>query len=562
MKHLLILLIPIILSEGTAFSQSVGIGTTTPNASAQLDISSTSKGILIPRMTTAQRDAIASPANGLMIYNSNTKQYNYYNGSIWQSVNGVPKGGIVLSRTYNDLTIIKEGFSYSGYINHSTTSQFFGDTTIPAFNWYQGNRLYNNNEFAPPCNGINAACYTPGGLFVFNSDTIYQYSVAEDKWTQKIINLPNVNSIMPSISDVIYTNGTKIFLWSGSARKGFIYNYSANTWDSISVAQSPSARYFHQAVWTGNEIIIFGGSSEANPVSSTNYLNTGARYSPILNLWAALPSIATPFSGRKKFAMVATPNGVLIWGGCQGYPISRYKCCSFNPVTFECIIGFGYSYDSSITFNDGIFYNNATNNWTLVSPTNAPSARHHPAAIFDGTNVVIAGGAYYRGPPVATCCGIVPFCTPVSYKDTLYNNGAKYDPVTNSWTPIANAPRQFANTDAVWDNEQLITMTINDRPGLLGIILQEDSLLSYEPSANDWSLTAYPRTVINNTSFHFEGKKNNYWSTLPFEMLVLHPTNCIGGRRQVYNIRINPVVIPEVKNSGIEDVKFYLYEKN
>lgn len=548
-----------------AFSQSVGIGTATPNASAQLDINSTTKGVLIPRMTTTQRDGITNPANGLMIYNSTTKQFNFHSGSRWQNVGAIPKGGIVLSTTFNDTTIIKEGFSYSGYISHSTTSQFFGDTSIPAFNWYEGNRLYNNNEFAPPCNGSTVACYTPGGLYVFNSDTIYRYSVADDKWTQQVIGLPNVNSLLTYISDVFYINSTKIFLWSGSERKGFIYNYSDNTWDSISTAQSPSVRYNHKAVWTGSEIVIFGGSSVASPVSGTEYLNTGARYSPSVNQWTPLPAILTSFPGRKKFAMVATTNGILIWGGCQGFFRSGSICCVNDPAPpYTCISGLSYSYDSSIALNDGVFYNTASNNWTLVSQTNAPSARYHPAAIFDGTNVVIAGGAYYRQPLIGcVSCITSPFgCPKFINNDTVYNNGAKYDPVLNSWTPINNAPRHFSGVDAVWDNEQFMTISLGDKPpGAFGIIFHEDSLLSYEPSANDWFLTAYPPVTINNGKFCFAGKKNNYWSTIPFEMLVLHPTNCSGGRKQVYNIRVNPVVLPELKEGGVEDKKYYLYKK-
>ena len=53
----------------TVRAQSVGVGTTSPHTSAALDISSTSKGLLIPRMTTAQRDAIATPLAGLQILN-------------------------------------------------------------------------------------------------------------------------------------------------------------------------------------------------------------------------------------------------------------------------------------------------------------------------------------------------------------------------------------------------------------------------------------------------------------------------------------------------------------
>ena len=65
-------------------AQSVGIGTNTPNTSAQLDVSSTSKGLLIPRMTTAQRTAIAAPANGLMVYDTDFNEYHYFDGGTWR----------------------------------------------------------------------------------------------------------------------------------------------------------------------------------------------------------------------------------------------------------------------------------------------------------------------------------------------------------------------------------------------------------------------------------------------------------------------------------------------
>jgi hypothetical protein len=64
----------------------VGIGTTSPNAAALLDVSSTTKGFLPPRMTTAQRDAISAPPAGLVIYNTSTNVLNFYNGSAWGAV--------------------------------------------------------------------------------------------------------------------------------------------------------------------------------------------------------------------------------------------------------------------------------------------------------------------------------------------------------------------------------------------------------------------------------------------------------------------------------------------
>ena len=71
-----------------AAQAQVGIGTNSPAASAQLDVSSTTKGFLPPRMTSAQRNAIASPTTGLMIYCSNCGEPQYYNGSAWVNMIG------------------------------------------------------------------------------------------------------------------------------------------------------------------------------------------------------------------------------------------------------------------------------------------------------------------------------------------------------------------------------------------------------------------------------------------------------------------------------------------
>ena len=64
---------------------STGIGTTTPAASALLDVSSTTKGFLPPRMNTGQRNAIATPDAGLAIYNTSTKAFQVFNGTSWSS---------------------------------------------------------------------------------------------------------------------------------------------------------------------------------------------------------------------------------------------------------------------------------------------------------------------------------------------------------------------------------------------------------------------------------------------------------------------------------------------
>ncbi|MFN0200400.1 MAG: C1q-like domain-containing protein [Bacteroidia bacterium] len=88
MKKILLFLLSIHLLVN-AFSQNVGINTNTPAASAALDVVSTTQGVLVPRMTAAQRGIIASPATGLLVYQTDAPAgFYFYNGTAWTSLNG------------------------------------------------------------------------------------------------------------------------------------------------------------------------------------------------------------------------------------------------------------------------------------------------------------------------------------------------------------------------------------------------------------------------------------------------------------------------------------------
>lgn len=93
---------------------SVGIGTVSPNASAALEVNSTTKGFLLPTMTQTQRNAISTPATGLLIYQSdNTPGFYYYNGSAWTAIAGAAAGGggaAGYSSTANTLIYTTDGF--------------------------------------------------------------------------------------------------------------------------------------------------------------------------------------------------------------------------------------------------------------------------------------------------------------------------------------------------------------------------------------------------------------------------------------------------------------------
>ncbi len=90
MKKLFFLFVSLIFIS-KAHTQNVGIGTITPNNSALLEVNSTTKGLLLPRMTFCQRNAIASPVAGLFIYCTDcgsNGEPEYYNGVAWVNLSG------------------------------------------------------------------------------------------------------------------------------------------------------------------------------------------------------------------------------------------------------------------------------------------------------------------------------------------------------------------------------------------------------------------------------------------------------------------------------------------
>ncbi len=101
MKKLFILLALCCTAAGLRAQNNVGINNPNPAASAALDVTSTTQGMLVPRMTQAQRNAIAAPATGLLIYQTdNTPGFYSYSGTAWTAVAG--SGGTALpSQTGN-----------------------------------------------------------------------------------------------------------------------------------------------------------------------------------------------------------------------------------------------------------------------------------------------------------------------------------------------------------------------------------------------------------------------------------------------------------------------------
>ena len=142
--------------------------------------------------------------------------------------------------------------------------------------------------------------------------------------------------------------GSEMIVWGGSGcggncilNTGGRYNPTNDSWTPTSTVNAPTARFVHTALWTGSEMIIWGGSD------SMNYLHTGGRYNPNTDSWTPTGLTNVPL-GRIGHTAVWTGDEMIVWGGVDE---------TFN-VT-----------------NTGGRYDPSTDSWILTTTVNAPSPR-------------------------------------------------------------------------------------------------------------------------------------------------------------------------------------------
>jgi len=229
------------------FFSTFGIGTT-PDGSAALDISSTTKGFLPPRMTTAQRDAIASPANGLIIYNTTTGSLNSYNGAEWSEIS--TSNNVSFRAHRND---IDQSISAATTTAVDWTTEEFdrGDSFDPSTNRFQpsiaGTYLINFNVGT---HGLDASSnsYTYAMIRKNTTDIARQFKYAPGTVGNSVI----------SISAIVELNGTTDYI---------------ETYVSISAGPSPAIYGSKSFTFISGALITGGGGSggslTANSVTST-----------------------------------------------------------------------------------------------------------------------------------------------------------------------------------------------------------------------------------------------------------------------------------------------------
>ncbi len=162
-----------ILGFSTAKAQ-VALGTTEPDASAILELDATDRGFLPPRLTSAQRDAIAIPVEGLMIYNTNTKCLQVYDGRFWISAcNGVADVPTVLGA--NGVEWMDRNLGASQVATSSTDADSYGDL-------YQWGRATDGHEKRNSSTTTTlSSSDTPGhGDFIVAPNSPYDWRIPQN----------------------------------------------------------------------------------------------------------------------------------------------------------------------------------------------------------------------------------------------------------------------------------------------------------------------------------------------------------------------------------------------
>ena len=289
----------------------------------------------------------------------------------------------------------------------------------------------------------NAAVWTGSEMLVFGGEGMgvsfadgARYHLGQDSWAM----LPARRAPSSRTGHTGVWTGKEMIVWGGfggvwgnntNHNDGARFNPKRNTWLPVSTRNAPAARFDHTAVWTGTEMLVWGGFTDSHSRYAGGHanaqLNSGGRYNPLTDSWRPITREGAP-SKRCWHTAVWTGKEMIIWGGGNG----------------------------TKGFNDGGRYDPATDTWKPISDDCPLSPRVHHVAVWSakegdcGTGeMIVWGGAAREG----------------DAQTDYYEDGARYNPDTDAWKPLATqgAPVGRILTKAVWTGqEMLIWGGVND----------------------------------------------------------------------------------------------------
>jgi len=270
-------------------------------------------------------------------------------------------------------------------------------------------------------------------------------------------------------------SGSDMIIWGGDdgdrTNTGGRYNPTSDTWQATSTEGAPAGRIGHSAVWTGSEMIVWGGDTYYQ-----NYQNDGGRYDPVNDGWQDMTNIGAP-SARRFHAAVWTGSEMIIWGGfsVEGYLSDGGR---YNPGndTWQSMATYPLGFDSMsnngsaaiwtgsemiiLSGNAGARYNPSTDSWQTIPDIGSPL--NFEAAVWTGTEVLVWGVNYF----------------------------AAYNPLTDNWRqlPQACSPSYREDSQAVWTGSEMIIWGGQNRS--YGVINNLDTGGYYSFHDEKWRATS------------------------------------------------------------------------
>ena len=230
-------------------------------------------------------------------------------------------------------------------------------------------------------------------------------------------------------------SGKEMIVWggrdgSGAFNDGARYNPTTNTWTPMSMTNAPVSRSRHTAIWadslTPPRMIVFGGIDGAG-----HALDSGGMYDPASDSWVKIENNTPPARYGHTAVWDSSHKQMLLFGGAESSVSGTSVLSSFKFYGFDPLSG-------------------PEGTWTKLSDASSPTPRYQHSAVWTGSSMIVWGGCSVRNATNAA----EDSCQIGSETDT----GSIYDPTTNSWSAIqaAGAAQARFQHSAVWSGSTMI----------------------------------------------------------------------------------------------------------